>query len=86
MAIISSSIELSPQEAAIAVQILESLGFIFNKEKSVLIPSQTIVFLDYVIDSVAVSLPDEKLNKLKEQTSSSGNSNVLFANQRMLLD
>ena len=39
MAIISSSRELSFQEAAIiVVQMLESLGFIINKEKSVLIP------------------------------------------------
>ncbi|KAK2571538.1 hypothetical protein P5673_004144 [Acropora cervicornis] len=38
--------------------------FIINKEKSVLIPSQKIVFLGYVIDSVAmtVSLPEEKLS------------------------
>ena len=72
MAIISSSRELSSQEAAIVVQILESLGFIINKEKSVLIPSQKMVFLGYVIDSVemTVSLPEEKLNKLKEQTLS----------------
>ena len=36
----------------------------------VLIPSQKIVFLGYVIDSVemTVSLPEEKANKLKEQT------------------
>ena len=67
MAIISSSRELSSQEAANAVQILESLGFIINKEKSVPIPLQKIVFYGYVIDSVAmaVSLPNEKLNKIK---------------------
>ena len=72
MAIISSSRELSSQEGAIVVRILESLGFIINKEKSVLIPSQKIVFLGFVIDSMAmtVSLPEEKLNKLKEQTLS----------------
>ena len=72
MAIISSSRELSSQEAGIIVQILESLGFIINREKSVLFPSQKIVFLGYVIDSVAgtVSLPEEKLNKVKEQTLS----------------
>ncbi|KAK2553629.1 Gag-Pol polyprotein [Acropora cervicornis] len=65
MAIISSSRELSSQEAGIVVQFLESLGFIINKEKSVLFPSQKIVFLGYVIDSVArtVPLPEEKLNK-----------------------
>ena len=72
MAIISSSRELSSREDGVVVQILESLGFIINKEKSVLIPSQKIVFLGYVIDSVArtVSLPEEKLNKVKEQTLS----------------
>ena len=71
MAIISPSRERSSQEAAIVVQILESLGFIINKEKSVLIPSRKIIFFSYLIDSVAmtVSLPEEKLNKLKEQTS-----------------
>ena len=53
-----------PKRLLFVVQILESLGFIINKEKSVLIPSQKIVFLGYVIDSVAmtVSLPEEKLN------------------------
>ena len=71
MAIISSSLELSSQEAAIVVQILESLGFIINKEKSILIPSQKMVFWGYVTDSVemTVSLP-EKMNKFKEQTLS----------------
>ena len=39
MAIISCSRELSSQEAAIVVQVLESLGFIINKEKSVVISS-----------------------------------------------
>ena len=83
MAIISSSSELSSQEAAIVVQILESLGFIIKKEESVLIPPQKIVFLGYVIDSVAttVSLPDEKLNKLKSKHCLCwGNRNVLFVN------
>ena len=66
---ISSSRKLSSQEAAIVVKILESLGFIINKEKSVPIPSQKMVFLGYVIDSVemTVALPEEKLIKLKEQ-------------------
>ena len=81
MAIISSSRELSSQEVGVVVQIIESLGFIINKEKSVLIPAQKIVFLGYVIDSVArtVSLPEEKLNKLKsKQCLCRGNRNVLF--------
>ena len=66
--VISSSRELSSQEAAIVVKTLDSLGFIIKKEKSVLIPSQIMVFLGYVIDSVemTVSLPEEKLNRLKK--------------------
>ena len=69
VAIISSSLERSSQEAAVVVQILESLGLIISKQKSVVISSQKIVFLGYVIDSVAmtVSLPVKKLYKLKEQ-------------------
>ena len=74
MAIISSSSELSSQEAAIVVQILESLGFIISKEKSVLIPSQKIV-------ATTVSLPDEKLNKLNSKHCLCwGNRNVVFVN------
>ena len=47
MAIISFSRELSSQEAAIVVQITESLGFKKKRrEKSVLITSQKIVFWD----------------------------------------
>ena len=57
MATISSSRELSSQEAAIVVQILEFLEFIINKEKSVLIPSQKIVFFGYIIDPVAMTFP-----------------------------
>jgi len=65
MAIISPSRELSSQEAAIVIQTLESLGFIINKKKSVLIPSQIMVYLSYVIDSVEliVSLPEENLKR-----------------------
>ena len=72
MAIISSYRELSLEESAIVIQILESLGFIINKEKSVLIPSQKIAFLGYVIDSVemTISLPERKINKLQEQALS----------------
>lgn len=68
MAIISSSRELSLEEAAIVIQTLESLGFIINKEKSILIPSQKIEFLGYALNSVemTVSLPERRINKLKE--------------------
>ena len=46
MAIIISSCDLSSQEAAIVVQILESLGFIINKKRN----------WGYVTDSVAMTV------------------------------
>ena len=47
-------------------QLLMSLGFKENKEKSVFIPTQRIVFLGYIIDSVEfkVYLPQEKVEKI----------------------
>ena len=48
------------------VQTLESLGFTINKKKSVLIPTQKIVFFGFVIDSVKfmVFLTEEKIVKI----------------------
>lgn len=45
IAIISSSRELSFEETAFVIQMLESLGFIVNKEKSVLVLLQSVEFL-----------------------------------------
>ena len=47
-------------------QLLMSLEFKENKEKSVFIPTQRIVFLGYIIDSVEfkVYLPQEKVEKI----------------------
>ena len=58
MAIISSSRELSLEETAIVIQILESLRFVINREKSTFIPLQK-------IDSVelTISLPERKIIK-----------------------
>ena len=50
-----------------AKELLESLGFVVNWEKSSLIPSTKITHLGFVIDtfSMSVSLPCEKINRLK---------------------
>ena len=71
IAIISSSYDKSLQDVKAVVELLESLGFIVNREKSSLISSQEIVYLGFVIDSVrmTVSLPQNKLNRLMTQSS-----------------
>ena len=52
-----------------AMTLLHSLGFIVNDEKSSLTPSQQIIHLGFVIDTVtySVSLPDQKVDKIKEE-------------------
>ena len=57
------------EETGIIAHILESLGFITKKEKSVLKPSLKMKLLDYVIDSLemTVSLPEKRITKLKGQ-------------------
>ena len=47
------------------VKLLRELGFVIHTEKSVLTPSQTIVFLGFTISSknMTLSLTDEKKNK-----------------------
>ena len=50
-----------------ATELLRELGFAIRTEKSVLIPSQAIVFLCFIISSknMTLSLTDEKRNKIK---------------------
>lgn len=45
---------------------LDSLGYTINKEKSVFVPTQRIVFFGFIIDSVLfkVFLPEEKVQKI----------------------
>ena len=46
---------------------LQSLGFVIHPEKSVLYPTQTIIFLGFIINTVdmTVRLTDEKVDKIK---------------------
>ena len=65
--ILGSSYQAAQSHTAMAVSLLESLGFTVDLEKSSLIPSQIITFLGFVIDSTveALSLPQEKVVKVK---------------------
>ena len=57
------------EHTAIALAILEALGFLVNYPKSSLSPGQIVTFLGFVIDSRArtLSLPPEKVSALKRQ-------------------
>lgn len=52
--------------------LLESLGFIINREKSVTIPCQRIEFLGVMVNSttMVLSLPEEKLMKIEQECAS----------------
>ena len=65
--ILGSTYQEVQSHTALAVSLLESLGFTINREKSRLIPTQIITFLGFVIDSTVetLSLPQEKVVKVK---------------------
>lgn len=56
----------SNTNTSMAVQLLQSLGFTVNREKSHLEPCQQITFLGFIINSetLTLSLPMEKVNKI----------------------
>ena len=54
-----------------ALELLESLGFVVNRQKSSLVPTTKIKHLGFIIDSVdmTVSLPQDKLDRLVASSS-----------------
>ena len=66
MLIIGSTPQETRQFTQMAMDLLESLGFVINKEKSILTPSRLITFLGFTIDSMRMlfTLPQEKVQKL----------------------
>ena len=67
--LIGSSIKETSLFTEMTMSLLESLGFIINKEKSVLHPTQTFIFLGFIICSVnmTLTLPPDKVTKLRSQ-------------------
>lgn len=60
-------------------RVLESLGFIINKEKSKIEPSLRCRFLGFIYDtSISIELPEEKKVKISELKKFSSLHNVLF--------
>ena len=70
--LVSSSSSLSLSHISFTRSLLESLGFIINDPKSNLIPSQSLLHVGFLWDSInhSVSVPQEKVKDLKNLCSS----------------
>ena len=64
----ASSVELVKQHKQITIRLLESLGFLINYDKSMLIPTQKIQFLGLLIDSTQMLfiLPETKTTSIRK--------------------
>ena len=64
--LLASTLEEAVKNTQLVVTLLQSLGFIINLKKSLLIPTQVITFLGFQIDPICmiISLPAEKANKI----------------------
>ena len=67
--IIGSKIEETRRFTEMAMSLLESLGFIINKEKSIFKPTQVLTFLGFTINSVnmTLNLPHDKVTAIQSQ-------------------
>lgn len=66
--ILSRSIEQGLKQIEISIALLENLGFVINREKSVLIPSQRINHLGLCLDSIhmTVKVSQDKCSKMRQ--------------------
>ena len=60
---------LAKQYAQTTCNLLETLGFVINFQKSILVPSKEMEFLGFLIDSrtMTLALPREKIRKVKKE-------------------
>ncbi|XP_066305375.1 uncharacterized protein [Branchiostoma lanceolatum] len=67
--ILARSPEQCLAHIAVARDLLETLGFVLNLEKSRLVPSQVVTFLGFILDSqsMTLSLPEAKVVKVEEE-------------------
>ena len=70
--IMNQLLEVLQSQVNHTVSLLESLGFTINSEKSQLVPTWQIRFLDFIVDLVAMklSLPEDKLQQLVQMSQS----------------
>ncbi|VDH93156.1 Hypothetical predicted protein [Mytilus galloprovincialis] len=66
--ILNQSKEKCQLEAQLTVRLLQSLGFLINEKKSVFVPSQQMLFLGFLVNSVdmSLSLPTPKIKKIQK--------------------
>ena len=71
------------QHLEVLIFLLEALGFIVNKEKSVLCPSQEIEFLGLLVDSqsLQLKLPTEKMKQIRKEAGQLQQKEALSARQ-----
>ena len=71
MILMAESVPLLLEQLHFARLTLKSLGFLINEAKSVFVPSQSLLHLGYIWDSVSLSLsvPDDKVRVLKDLCS-----------------
>ena len=65
--IMADSPERAAEHTEIVIRVLESLGFVIKKKKSILKPTQTILFLGFIVNSIKMLLllPEGKTAKIK---------------------
>ena len=68
----ADSLERAAEHTELVIRVLESLGFVIKKKKSILKPTQTIPFLGFIVNSIKMLLllPEGKLQKLKSSALS----------------
>ena len=68
--VLAESRELLINQAAGMCYLLENLGFLINQKKSILEPSQTMEFLGFTVDTVAmeIKLPSDKLKIIRAES------------------
>ena len=72
MLILNSQREGAIRDASLMIYLLESLGFVVNTDKSILLPSQEMEFLGVLVNSItmSLSLPDNKVLNLQKECRS----------------
>ena len=72
MLIMAESRDLAIEHTTIAVNLLSSLSFVLNEGKSILVPTQELEFLGFLVNSVRMSLylPRDKVKSIKRECQS----------------